>query len=110
MTAVERWLNTRGALIAAWSMVAAVVLGAAAFAVYLVFPSGRGGADASLPSGTVAAVAGATPQSGRAVFSGTVERIEGQALLVMAGGSATRVVVRSGRPLSCGWPGGSAPG
>jgi hypothetical protein len=81
---MERWLGSRGALIAAWGFVGVVVLGAAGFALFLLIPSGSGGErpDDALRSVTVAAVATATVPSGRALFTGVVEKVEGQALIV----------------------------
>jgi RNase P/RNase MRP subunit p29 len=94
---MERWLGSRGALIAAWGVVGALVLGAAGFALFLLLPAGSGGdTPAVLPSVTVAAVATATVPSGRALFTGTVERIEGQALVVQdQNKQPRRVLVRT---------------
>lgn len=84
MEGMERWLGSRGAVIAAWSVVSVLLLGAAGFALFLLIPSGSGGAGTgdALRSVTVAAVATPTVPSGRALFTGVVTKVEGQALIV----------------------------
>lgn len=91
---MERWLNTRGALVAAWTFAGIVALSAAAFALYLLIPAGGGGAGSEvLPSVTVAAVTATPPPTGRTAFRGTVERVEGQALVVTDDNRQPRRVV-----------------
>ena len=105
MTRMERWLNTRVAVLTAWSIVALIALGGAGFALFLVLPLLRGedggsGADAGLPADTVAAVASSTPASGRATFSGTLARVEGQALVLnLSDNETARVLVRRSAPV-----------
>ncbi len=100
---MERWLNTRAALVIAWSTVALLVLAALGFVVYLLYPTVRGEARATDPSaevldiGTMVPAPTATRPAGRAQLSGTVERVEGQVLVVkVAGREPARVLVRSG--------------
>jgi RNase P/RNase MRP subunit p29 len=98
MVVMERLLNTRGALIAAWSVVGVLVLGGVGFAVFLLVPAGSGAdeGNATLRSVTVAVVATATVPTGRAAITGTVERVERQALVVKtANNESRRVVLRS---------------
>ncbi len=106
IASMERWLNTRAALVIAWSTVALLVLAALGFVVYLLYPTVRGDARATDPSaevldiGTMAPAPTATRPAGRAQLSGTVERVEGQVLVVkVAGREPARVLVRSGAPV-----------
>jgi hypothetical protein len=103
---MERWLNTRAALVIAWSTVALLILAALGFVVYLLDPTIRGDARATDPSaevfdiGTMAPAPTATRPAGRAQLSGTVERVEGQVLVVkVTGRESARVLVRSGAPV-----------
>lgn len=104
MVCMERRLNARGAVIAAWVVMGLLLAGAAGFALFLLLPAGSNaggnGTATDLPSVAVAPVASPTPPSGRTRVSGTLERVEGQALVVNAGsGELTRVLVRSGAPI-----------
>lgn len=105
MVLMERRLNSRGALIAAWTVVGLLAAGSAGFALFLVWPTVAGGGagddtHAARPAVTATALATATTPAGRAVLSGTLERVEGQALLVKVGeGELVRVLVRSGAPV-----------
>lgn len=98
---MERWLNTRAALVIAWSTVAVIVLAALGFVVYLLYPTVRGTAAEApaeaLDLGTMAPMPTATRPSGRAQLSGTVDRVEGQVLVVkVSGREPARVLVRTG--------------
>lgn len=98
MGEMERWLRSRGALIAAWGLVGVLVLGAAGFALFLLIPSGSGGEELNdtLRSVTVQAVATATAPSGRALLVGTVEKVEGQALIIQdQDKQSRRILVRT---------------
>lgn len=101
---MERWLNTRAALVIAWSTVAVIMLAALGFVVYLLYPTLRGSAADSpaeaLDIGTVAPAPTATRPAGRTQLSGTVDRVEGQVLVVkVSGREPARVLVRSGAPV-----------
>jgi hypothetical protein len=103
---MERWLNSRAALVTAWSIVGALVTGVAGLALYLVVPSllnasGDNSTDrALLPAGTIVPVASGTPAGGQATVTGTIERLEGEALIMRAEGrDRTRVIVRRSIPV-----------
>lgn len=101
---MERWLNSRGARIAAWLCAGVLAAGAAGFALFLLLPAGSGAATGddtrtALPAVTVVPVAAAAPTPGRTTFSGTLARVEGQALVVSLGGESVRVLLRSGAPI-----------
>ncbi len=100
MAAMERWLNTRAALIAAWSFIAALILGGVAFSVFLLLPSGEASeVDRALATATVAPVT-ATRPAGRALISGTIEKVEGQTLVVrLTTPESVRVVLRRNAPV-----------
>ncbi|MER3420435.1 MAG: hypothetical protein C4290_07885, partial [Chloroflexota bacterium] len=94
------------ALVIAWSTVALIVLAALGFVMYLLYPTVRGGTGSTDPSaemldiGTVAPAPTTTRPAGRAQLSGTVERVEGQVLVVKATGhEPVRVLVRGGAPM-----------
>jgi hypothetical protein len=101
MVLMERWLNTRAALVAAWSVVGLIAAAALAFVVYLAVPSLRdSGADAkgaARSATTTATVAATRTPTGPRQFTGAIERVEGQALVVRDNdGLPVRVVVQRG--------------
>lgn len=97
---MERWLNTRAALIAAWSFIAALILGGVAFSVFLLLPSGAASdGERTLAAGTVVPVT-ATRPAGRALVTGTIEKVEGQTLVVrLTTPETVRVVLRRNAPV-----------
>ncbi|MBI2761219.1 MAG: hypothetical protein HYX51_07330 [Chloroflexi bacterium] len=103
---MEQWLNSRAALITAWSIVGALVTGVAGLALYLIIPSLLNASDdsstdrAALPTGTVVPVTSGTPAGGQTTLTGTIERLEGEALVIRAEGrDRTRVIVRRSIPV-----------
>lgn len=102
MSEMERWLNSRPAVLISWLIVALLGLGAAGFALFLLIPLVGGGAsteEAALRTVTVQPSA-ATATPGRTTLVGTVERVEGQALIVRPENSEpARVLVRQSAPV-----------
>jgi hypothetical protein len=99
MAGMERWLNTRAALVTAWVVVFMLALGAAGFALYLLWPMAVGeDADAAARSTAAPTATRATPvTAARTIFTGTLERVDGLALVVNVSGSEpARVLVRQG--------------
>lgn len=101
---MERRLNSRAAIVGAWSIVGLMLAGIGGFALFLVLPLlGIGDSDdqaADLPAVAITTVTSGTPIGGRGWVSGTVERVEGRALVVNPGnGPALRVVIRPSAPL-----------
>lgn len=93
---MERWLNSRPALITAWSLVGLMctaILGAALYVtIPLVFGDGDGGARAIA---TLVPAPSGTPAGTRSRVSGTIEKVEGSALtLKPSAGDPVRVVLR----------------
>ncbi len=96
---MERRLNSRAAVLTAWAIVVLLAAGIVGFALYLLLPSASAGNDGSAavasPAATAAPATG-TP-AGRATLFGTVDRVEGQVLMLRdRDGAVTRVVVRNG--------------
>ena len=98
---MERLLGSRWALVTAWSFVGLLALGAAGFALYLLWPTATARLDDEPELRPVAVASVPVPTlTGRLIFTGTVERVEGQALLVKVGDAEqTRVLVRSSAPV-----------
>lgn len=95
---MERRLNSRPVVLVAWTIVAGLLLAGIGLAAYIAIPALTGSdSDRPLADASVVAPSATPPLTGRTIFSGTLERAEGAALVVRTGGTEpARVVVRQG--------------
>src|SRR5262249_12024894 len=97
---MERWLNSRPALIAAWAILGSLAAGLLAVLLYIALPTVRGTSDdGSRPVAplTVIAAPSGTPAGKNATVPGIVERVEGQALTLHRDtGEPVRIILRRG--------------
>ena len=103
MLTMERRLNSRAAKRTAWAIVGLMLAGVAGFAAFLVWPvlTGSGAVEDELflDGAPLAAVTPAVTPGGRGLFTGTVQRIEGQALVLSSERlGQVRVLIRRGAP------------
>lgn len=93
---MERWLNSRAALITAWSTVGLLAVSILGAVLWVTVPALFGDSD----DGTTAAVTvvpapSGTPAGTRGRITGTIEKIEGSALVLKpSSGEQVRVVLR----------------
>ena len=99
MTGMDRWLRSRFALIFAWSVVGAIVLGAAVFGLFLLSDAVDGDGNQAATATPVLVLTGTTTPK-RGLFGGVVDRNEGQVVSIrIPGGELVRAVIRRGTPV-----------